>query len=377
MRQSMRRIPGFTKMLLMAIAASTALACSGSDVSYVMTDEGSLPPSREEQEAEFQQLHEAELSQDEMMAAEARLTEMGVEMSEVVFSGRMVVIGDAYVAVDDLLGSTPDGMVEKGRTFGAVLDTPSIDGAPLAPTLFSRFSGGAYQWMRPDIQNLRIVVPNGQSFLVNLFQTARSNIVNAASDCLTTINVHTQAQYDALPNNDKIRSKTILVRFGTNVCPGAGISTNACALFPRNQTRVFEPGAPSETRLVPGTLVGVLSNRINTNISNGQTCTSGQATCNANNAAILTHELLHALGLAHVFDNSNGLVVIETSSDRFQTSIMQNFCVPGPNCIFPTTPTADDIDTIDTLFSPQASQLYPGGDFCQYVPGLKTIRAND
>jgi hypothetical protein len=55
---------------------------------------------------------------------------------------------------------------------------------------------------------------------------------------------------------------------------------------------------------------------------------------------------------------------------------MQGFCQPGRGCVFTATPSADDIDTIDTLFSQQSSALYPGGDFCHWRGGLKTIAAN-
>jgi hypothetical protein len=321
-------------------------------------------------------MQEASLSAEEMIAIEARLNEMGVDMTEVGFAGRLIVFGDAYAYADELLASASTGDVEKGRTFATTSTAANIDGLPLAPTLFSQIFNNNYQFMRPDIQGIRIVIPNGAaaSFLVGLFQTAAANVVNAASDCLTGISVITQATYDAMDPNDKIFVKPIFVRFGSSVCPGAGASTNACALFPRNETREFDINL-STTRLVPGTRIGVLSTRINTTVSNGQTCTSGQATCNTNNAAILTHELLHTLGLAHPSD-PNAVRVVGTLGGSLTTSIMQGFCTPGPGCIFPATPSADDVDTIDTLFSQQSTALYPGGDTCGWRGGVKTLAAN-
>ena len=47
-------------------------------------------------------------------------------------------------------------------------------------------------------------------------------------------------------------------------------------------------------------------------------------------------------------------------------------CVPGSvGCNITFTLSADDIDVIDTLFSPQGS-----GDTCAYTAGLEALVAN-
>jgi hypothetical protein len=63
-------------------------------------EERGWPLSIDEQEAEFQRQFTAFLSDEERTTVENLLRESGVEMSEVAFSGRMVILGDAYLEVD-------------------------------------------------------------------------------------------------------------------------------------------------------------------------------------------------------------------------------------------------------------------------------------
>lgn len=379
--------------LFIAAGAAAALACSGADESVLLASEqadssGLLSP--EEYEAEFERLREAPLSVEEMSAVESLLYEQGADMSEVTFSGRFVVMGDAYLEVDSLLGPAPDveGEVEKGRTYSFARDPDTQQPIPdlvevlpresgirftRSPDPFSQIFNNTYQFMRPDIQGIRIIVPNAASanFLVGLFQQAAANIVNAANDCLTSIGVMRQSQYDAMDPNDKIFVKPIFVRFGPNVCLNPGSTTNACAIFPRKETRDFDINF-RQTRLVPGTRLGVISTRVNTTLYHGKTCTN-PADCTKYNVGILTHELLHTLGLGHPSDG-NSVRVIGTLGGSLTPSVMQGFC--EGNCLFTPALSADDVDTIDTLFSQQSSALYPGGDGCQWRDGLKAIAAN-
>lgn len=380
--------------LFIAAGAAAALACSGTDESVLSISPPAAPDrllSPEEHEAEFQRLQQTPLSPEERSTVESLLQEQGVDLGEVTFSGRFVVMGDAYLDADALLRPATEDEdevgVDKGRTYslgragsGAVIPDlvqvlPAEPGQsfPRAPHLFSQIFNGVYQWMRPDIQGVSIIVPNGASasFLVPLFQQAAANVVNAATDCLTGITVRTQAQYDALLDVEKVVIKPIFVRYGSNVCLNAGATTNGCAIFPRKETREFEVNF-SQTRLVPGNRIGIISTRVTPTKYAGKTCIN-QADCTKYNVGILTHELLHTLGLGHSSDTQSSVRVIGTEGGSFTPSVMQGFC--EGSCLFTPALSADDKKTIDTLYSQQSSVLYPGGDGCQWRDGVKAIAA--
>lgn len=381
-----------------AAGAAVALACSGTDESVLATSTSTqAAPSKllspEEHEAEFQRVQQTPLSLEERSTVESLLQEQGIDLSEVTFSGRFVVLGDAYLEADALLrpASSAEGEdeagVEKGRTYslgragsGAVipdleqvLPTEPGQSFPRAPDLFSQIFNNVYQFMRPDIDNVTIVVPSAASasFLIPLFQQAAANVVNAATDCLTGISVRTQANYDALPDVEKIILKPIFVRYGTNVCLNAGQTTNGCAIFPRKETREFAVNF-SQTRLVPGNRIGIISTRVTPTKFAGKTCIN-QADCTKYNVGILTHELLHTLGLGHSSDTAHSVRVLGTEGGSFTPSVMQGFC--EGNCLFTPALSADDKKTIDTLYSQQSTALYPGGDGCQWRDGVKAIAA--
>jgi hypothetical protein len=352
--------------LCIAVGVAAIFACSGQDGSLQPADfESEVLPSGEPlgpdaREAEFRRQHAATLSPEERIEIENRLRENGVDVAEVAFSGRMLTVGDTYLEADALLSRQPgeEGLVEKGKTFSPTDGRTSIGGLPLAPDLFSQIFNGKYQFHRPDISNVTVVVPNGASaaFLVTAFQQATNAIWGAASDCLSTVSVKTRAQYDALSQDDKILTKPIFVNFGSNACPGLDSEERACSLFPRLETREFEINV-LQTRLVPGTRIGVVSTHI--------------SSVTPRNVGSLMHELLHTLGMAHSTETKS-VRVRATSDSPFVFSVMQTgSCTPDTaGCSITNTLSLDDIATIDTLYSPQ-----PGAS-CLYVAGLKTLVPN-
>jgi hypothetical protein len=211
-----------------------------------------------------------------------------------------------------------------------------------------------YLFHRPDIIGVKIVVPNAPSFLVTAFQQAAAAVVGAANDCLTELRVFTQSQYDALSQADKILTKPIFIRYGAlhTMCPSISPMDNttaACAIYPREETREFEINV-SETRLVPGPRIGVNSAKvISTDFK----------------VSVLTHELLHTLGLAHTNQSLGTAVVPGSSCKTTASSIMHTGGIGGAGAS--TTITTDDKATIDVLYSPLA------GGSCSYSRGLKVI----
>jgi len=303
-----------------------------------------------------------------MLAVESRLRELGMDVTEVTFSGRMLAFGDAYLSADAVL-SWPDAAdidaadidaadtVEKGTTLAVVDGTLTVNGQPRAPDIFSQRSNNKYLFHRPDINSVVIVIPStaAASFLVGMFQQASAAIRDAANDCLAAVQVMTENQWNALSFNIRRQHKPIFVRYGSvgTVCPD-DFTARACALYPRLETRDFGDAALA-TRMVPGTRIGVVDSAINSN--------------NTENVGILMHELMHTLGVAHPSDPGSTKVT-QTSSVNTVSSVMQN-CVPGSvGCNLTFTLSPDDVDVIDTLYSPQ-----PGGS-CAYAFGLKILVAN-
>ncbi len=118
-------------------------------------------------------------------------------------------------------------------------------------------------------------------------------------------------------------------------CSGQGDFGPLEALFPREERRAFEPNLV-ETRMVPGTRIGLVRSSI---------------TPDDPHVSTLTHELLHTLGLAH-------------SNPRSATTpVPGTRCNPAQSLLRPGGADelhADDIETIDIPFSP-----FPG-ESCVY-----------
>jgi pimeloyl-ACP methyl ester carboxylesterase len=368
-----------SRALLGAAAAAALFGCSGLDGSGMSSEleaerqvtATTLTP--EDREAEFQEQAAGSLSEEEKLAVETALRESGLDLSEMAFAGRMVTFGDVYLDVDVVLRQLrDDGLAQKGRSLGLRSVTRlctqssdcvageeacladedgkrrcaslSTDGFAIAPQFFSSELNGSFFFERPDLLGMTVVVPDGASFLVDAFRQAGVDIADAADDCLGPgILVTTQSLFDDLGSEDQRIRKPIFVRYGAadEVCPNSE-EADACALFPREETRDFEFGLGS-TRLIPGPRIGL----------NSAVITSADP-----KIGVLTHELLHTLGLAHSNGGFETNVVPGSSCSSNVDSIMRS---GGASASI----TSDDSATIDTLYSP-----LPGAS-CAYSRGQK------
>ncbi len=155
-----------------------------------------------------------------------------------------------------------------------------------------------------------------------------AEIRNAADDCLGTNVVSlTRAQWAAL-GPAQVASPVVRVNHGPveTVCPG-GETPDACATFPR----ISNLG--TSTYMLPGPYIGL----------NDDVFTANDEVARA----LLTHEILHTLGVAHAYASASVSTVIPGTVRGGQPSIMQ----PFGDSLHRLTLTAEDVRVIDTLYS--------------------------
>ena len=345
----------------LAPAASDAIERSGEE-----TLDTSTFQTWEEAYADHMRALSTPLSGDEQVEVEQRLAEAGVDLDQVTFKGRMLAFGDVLVDATSLLGG--DEAAEKGKTMDVVLTAETGVGIS-APDLYSSDPDGVagsvpLLFWRPFVdQGHYYVVPDSPSFLFDLFQSALNDISAAADDCLhsppnqSNLNVLTASQWAAIGIAQNFVSKTYVFWGGPAFSPGTVCvsttgSTTGCAVFPRFGS------VASVTRMLPGTAVGLVSESASTINGVPVPYVNGN---NAKSKAIVTHEILHTLGVAHSYE-SIGAIVPGTSASTSVLSIMAApQCEPGePLCSWSHTLTADDVNTVNALYSP-----VPGSS-CEY-----------
>lgn len=351
------------------------------------------PPARvslEEEEAEFQRMAHTPLSDEERLKVERVLDATGVAPDEVAFVGELVLQRDVYTHSDELL-ALADAVVEKGRIisriFTSTTGTPGPAGSQLqvSPELYARMNNGTFQFYRPYVQHFTAFIVPTDNFLLSLFQLITGNVNSAANDCLTangtsgTLRAGTVANFNALSATEQARIPRVTVTHGSleTVCPGATAldpDIKGCSLAMRHRSLLHLDGVTRSTMTI-GPRIGLVNTAV--------TGLGGLS------RRVATHELLHTLGVAHPSQstadgNSDGqpdaIVVPGTSSAANTISVMQNECSAGTNCSVANPPvccntqsndmTIDDIDVIDTLYSPQA-----GGN-CTYLNDFRNIAAN-
>lgn len=394
-----------------AIAAGACLAaCAGADAPAIEDHSAQPPPAEEvrilsieETEAEFQRRVRGTLTDDEHTKILDVLAAFEAPTEDVKLVGRMVVWDDVYLDGEELMVS-PETLIEKGRvltvavpgTAGTPGPTPQL---PIAPHRYAQVtSGGVFQFWRPAVEEMfnAIVVPDSPSFLLTLANAAADNIGNADTDCLFggangTLRAMTKTSWDGMGPGQSVTPRTFVI-YGplATACPGLIENTiKGCALAPR-LSFIKTTGGVSVQRMLIGPRLGFVDTGVTGN--------------NDDSRRIVTHELLHALGLAHpdlritssctaaqlsaagctnqaaccnpvspqggVVPRccAQGVIVPGTNVEPDHTSIMTGSCPDGaasPGCS--NTMTNADIDLLDTLYSPQS------GGSCAYVHNFTTI----
>ncbi len=93
---------------------------------------------RNDLERTFQEKVAGVMTADEEEAARAVLVSMSVNPDDVVFVGRMALLEDVYVDVDDLLVNGVGDGIEKGKVLTVTIGDIGAAGLPAAPHIYAR-----------------------------------------------------------------------------------------------------------------------------------------------------------------------------------------------------------------------------------------------
>jgi hypothetical protein len=306
-----------------------------------------------ESEIEFQQLVRTPLSSSEREELESFLFARGYDLSQMRLVGRMLLVHDLYQSVDDLLEEAR-ATIEKGFTYNG----PATD----SPDIFSRLNAaGAYEMRRPIGGSSGTALICGSTALRDIMTTATNAIESAANDCITgsTFQPMTTAQWNALMQGQAGYTQMSITRGPVgSVCPGSPAGTLACATTPRIKAVPLNAQGGFQNRMSWGGRIGL----VDTEVIGTDSRSIGN----------VIHEVLHTMGVAHPTDGPRLRVV-----GTLNTGLAANPTIMGPGCSQASgagctsidTLRPDDIDVIDTCYSPQ------GGGSCSFPVTFEVIAA--
>lgn len=319
------------------------------------------------------------LSEGERELVLASLEERGVPRAEVSFDGANVLVQDVVYGGEPLVAALRGGTVDKGKVLAQVVtqvlgvhDTTLVQPEEVvgAPTLYaSQPVNDQFSFDRPEVdpkfEHVLVLADDVPGEIVQEFERSVAEIGNASeADCLspTFLEVLTRSEFDArfASRPFTVPPRVTEVVYTAEVCGGRSLG---CTQFPHAEDVVLtaptadgEPGT-QQRRVLVGSFIGI----------NAAFITPG-----SEEFSTITHELLHALGVAHpvVEQFANGavaakLVVPGTATlDGGFPSIMA-FRTTADRT-FNLSP--DDVDTIETLYTDA-----PG---CEYQSAPLLISAN-
>lgn len=315
----------------------------------------------------FERAAQVELSEGERNAITTALEADGFLREQISFVGANLFIDDMSFNAESALARLRSETVEKGKVlnqivtdiFGRTSLVSSRDVQAAPARYASQDENEEFLFDRPEVESpfLRVIVlaDNTPQRIVTAFRDAVAEIGNASDlDCLGSdfLRVMTRSEFDDSFGNRPfdVPPRVTEVAYGPGIC---GASASGCAQFPRIENVALAPASPfpgggggvSQRRFLFGGFIGIDSNQV--------TPTSAEF-------STITHELMHAIGIAHPQQDefpsgttAAKLVVPDTeSADSGYRSIMALRRVGGaanPDRVFNLS--ADDIDTIRTLYS--------------------------
>jgi hypothetical protein len=308
----------------------------------------------------LRKLAEQPLAEEEREAIETYLWAQGTNLDALTFSGRLIAQDDVLIEADRILAALGRPGEKSSLSEDGVSPNDFVRCGSGNPHPLGRVCPGGItpQFWRPNTdQNYVVVVPDGAAlnFLKDMFITATAELENITGDCLNSddFSVMTNTQWEALGvGRGFVHEITVDYGPGLTVC---GKSTaRACATSPQQQS-VFVNVGVTQNRMAFGSYLGVNNAIITSNTEA--------------NRGTLMHELGHAMGLAHPPDEVDSagvfmrkLYVPGTLVSFSVSSIMQSTGAAGRV----QHPSADDIDTLRTL--------YPPG--CSYSANFSNLVAN-
>lgn len=330
----------------------------------------------------------ATLSDEERNAVADLLYARGIDVADVVFEGANLWIGDVFVDARQLLGDLRAAqVVEKGQVAAelvtAIVGTHNVPGTAVPtsvqaiPTIYARQENGQFTFNRPEVSGFTtfVVVPDDfPAGVSRAFTAAIQAIGNAgAGDCLGTsyLSLINRTNFAALVARSTFDTpfRAMVVKYESDPCAHApGRTVFGCSQFPRIQNVPLSPPSPfpggggggSQVRSQYGGYIALNSDFI-------------VDTDPAFATTIITHELMHTLGVAHpqedpfdpVFGTSLVKIVVPgTDAPEAGTATIMALVGAGN---FSNTLSADDNHVIRTLYN---SGVAPG---CGYQTVLIPI----
>ena len=316
------------------------------------------------------------------------LARTGIARDEVSFVGSNVLVQDVVYGGEPLFaalraqapGGSGAGSIEKGKVLAQIVtqiigthDTTLLEPSDVvgAPTQYaSQPIDDAFLFDRPEVdtrfQHLLVLADDVPPEIFAAFQASVAEIGNAsAGDCLgaTFLEVLRRSDFDArfADRQAALPPRVTEVFYSPEACGGRSLG---CTQFPHAEDVVLTAATPGgdpgsvQSRVVFGGFIGINAAAI---------------TPESEEFSTLTHELLHALGLAHpvVETFANGAVAAKlvvpgtVSADSAFPSIMAFRSTADRTFNL----SADDIDTIRTLYSSA-----PG---CEYQSAPLRIEPTD
>jgi hypothetical protein len=339
----------------------------------------------------YQRAADQTLTASERELVLAGLESSGIPREEVAFVGSNVVVQDIIYGGEPLFaalrargGGNVDGdvsgAVEKGKVLAQVVtqvigvhDTTLVQPSDVvgAPTAYaSQPIDDTFSFDRPEVDpsfdHLLVLADDVPAEIFDAFVASVAEIGNASdADCLssTFLEVLRRSEFDArfVERELSMVPRVTEVLYSPEACGGRSLG---CTQFPHAEDVVVTaPGANGEagsvqSRVLIGGFIGINAAAI---------------TPESEEFSTLTHEILHALGLAHP--------VVETFANG---AVAAKLVVPGTLAAdgeFPSimafrtttdrtfTLSDDDIDTIRTLYSSE-----PG---CEYQSAPLAIEATE
>ena len=357
----LRSLVGASLLAIAAISASL-VACSAEDATELESEGAELESEGVEAggvdtSIPLEDKYDMELTADERARLDAHYASQGMPEDQVSYRGRVITVeGDMLVDADYILSGLE--RVEKGQVnhgsggFGQGSLARCNGGVPSG----NECPTGKFQFFRPWIDDKYFVIVDDFTFnkyYLDLVTNAAAAVENISGDKpgANLYDVVTPAQYAARPAADQFRY-VINVVISTTACTGA--NTLACMEVPVQTTEQTPTG--QQTRMRLGRRLGIRQDKIQ----------DATGTTRLNNIGVITHELLHSLGIGHVdFPDPSFQIYVPGTAKAAANPLSVMWGNIG-NSRWKNTPQADDIDMMQTLYRPGLA----------YVHAFSTVNAN-
>ncbi len=319
--------------------------------------------------------HAIALSLEESVSLES----LGVAPEDVSFVGANVLVQDVSFSAEPLLERLRSEAVDKGKVLNQVVTTVigKHDTSLVAPQdvigasiqYASQTGDGAFNFARPEVDaefaHVVVLADAVPQAIFNAFRDSIAEIGNASeADCLspTFLQVFSRSEFDAefAERPFDVPPRVLEVVYAPEIC---GPTALGCTQYPRAENVVLSPTSPEGQ-------IGTFQRRVSFGSFMG--INSTQITPEAPDFSTITHELLHAMGIAHpvpeAFRSGALAAKLVVPGTEPRDSGFESIMAFRTSTDRVLELSADDIDTIETLYS--------SAHGCSYSSEPITITAN-